>query len=142
MYIHKMKYLVFIILGLIVGFSLRNYSFYNVDSTPKVKFHYLGNRDMNVNLIKADSDYIEDNSVKELRFGVISTPTVAARICEIISNSLYGKNDMRLPIRVCLINNEVWSVSGAPLPQGTLGGTPDLLIDKSTGMLILVTHSK
>lgn len=142
MNISNMKYLAIVIVGIIVGISLRNYSFHNGHSTPRIKFHYLGNKDMSVNLIKADSDYIEDRSVKELRNGVISTPVVAARICEIISNSIYGKNDMRLPINVSLIDNEVWSVSGAPLSQGSLGGTPSLLIEKSTGMLIIVTHSK
>lgn len=138
----NMKYLVFILLGLIVGFSIKNYSFCDKNHMHKIKFHYLGNKEMNVNLIKIDSDYIEDRSVKMLRNGLINSPNVAARISEIISNSIYGKNDMRHPINVSLINNEVWSVSGAPLPQGSLGGTPSLLIEKSTGMIVFITHFK
>ena len=137
-----MKYLVITFIGIIFGFLLRFYPFHNGISIPKIKYHYLGNKNMNVNLIKVDSDYIEDSSVKELRDGAISSPFVAARISEIISNSIYGKNDMKRPISVSLINDEVWSVSSAPLPQGTLGGTPGLLIEKSTGMIILIIHSK
>lgn len=124
-------------LGVIAG-----YSFQKTPPKKQIKYHYYGNRNMSIYLRFDNNEYIEHQSVKAIKGGVINNPQTAIRIGELIGNAIYGTGDMKHPIHATLINNEVWNITGSTLSESSLGGTPSLLIEKSNGMLIIVNHSK
>lgn len=139
-----MKYLTIAIAGLFIGFFLKSICPHKTETPqPQIKFHYLGNIRKYVDLEEDSTDkgaYVEHNTVKNRKDGIIRSPYVAARIGELIGNSIYGKNDMHLPINVNLYNN-YWWVSGT-LPKGMLGGVATISLDKSNCMIVHISHSK
>lgn len=93
---------------------------------------------MQVNLqMDEDSGYIEDASVNKLEGGILNNPEMVAQISEKIVNSVYGENDMRHPIEVNLLNDDVWSIADGPLPEGMTGGGAMLMLQRSNSMIIL-----
>ncbi len=78
--------------------------------------------------------------------GFVPDEKTACSIAEAIWLPIYGKDVLaNKPFKAKLYDNNIWVVEGSPkkiLFIQVAGGTPYAEIDKDTGMIIKVTHSK
>lgn len=75
--------------------------------------------------------------------GYVSTEKTAVEIAEAVWVSIYGNEIYKnRPFEVALdMEKQCWYVKGT-LPPNTLGGVPEIIISKSTGEILYVSHSK
>ena len=64
-------------------------------------------------------------------------------MAKIVLFPIYGKKEIEKhkPYQVKLINNEIWSIKGQ-LDNNHEGGTFSILINKSDGKVLAISHSK
>ncbi len=93
--------------------------------------------------------------------GFVPNEETAKQIAEVIWTTLYGDQTEYKPFVVTLLDNETWVVAGTlsgygpviedgkliirdsePLMQFTAGGVPYIKIDKKTGSILGVAHTK
>lgn len=136
----KIDYIL-IIIGLIGGlFSGFNFKDKQQEKLH-IQFHYKGNIARTVDLPKYDYGYIEHQSVKQLKDGVLKDPDVAARIGELIIKYHYGLENYNYPIKIRLYGKKIWLIQDN-LPQNMLGGGATLILLRSNSMIIDIAHSK
>jgi hypothetical protein len=74
-------------------------------------------------------------------YGMIPDESTAIKISEIIWLQVYGNSiDKHKPFKATL-NGDIWTVHGTK-HSGDFGGVPALEINKSTGCIIRVFHTK
>ena len=149
----KHKTLTFYFIGILLGFC----SGYNLRSMriqqqsrperPYVPLYkYKGDKYSPTTLIKSHEygyvplDHIYDRKPN----GLIPDAKTAARVGFAILSSIYGEEEMerQKPFDVYLFNtDECWAVCGT-LPPNHIGGTAQILIQKSDGRVLNYAHYK
>jgi hypothetical protein len=73
--------------------------------------------------------------------GFVPDAVTASRIGEAVAAAYYGEGRIarERPFRARL-RGDVWMVKGTLHPQGALGGTAVLKIDRKTGAVLFMTH--
>lgn len=100
---------------------------------------------INLQLEKEDSLYelehffVEDQSVRKIKNGIIDSPQMAAQMADILIKSVYNES-ADLPITVKQLNNNVWLCCSAP-PKAE-GGSAHFLIRKQDAKVIYYCHGK
>ena len=75
--------------------------------------------------------------------GFVPNGTVAVAIADAVLTAIYG-NDVisaERPLQASL-SGDVWTVTGAPLKPGWLGGVAHIEIAKTDGRILRVTHGR
>lgn len=74
--------------------------------------------------------------------GYVDTPKLAVQLADIILCSIYGKEEIaeQYPFQVHL-DNGVWVIEGY-IEEGLMGGSAYIEIDKKTGAVLKLLHTK
>lgn len=100
---------------------------------------------INLELEKEDSLYelerffVEDQSVRRIKNGIIDSPQMAAQMADILIKSVYNES-ADLPITVKQLNNSIW-LCGSASPKSE-GGSAYFLIRKQDAKVIYYSHGK
>lgn len=105
-------------------------------------FMYCGNKNLSVNLPKTKFGYMEDESVRNLKYGIVNNPVEAARISKLIVDDVYGGGSMKCPIRIYRNNKEIWSTEGTQSSVTCGGGTVSLSMLRSNCKIIWYMGTK
>ena len=98
----------------------------------------------------SDTSYFTGKNVNEyvytplaLEKGIIPDAEIAAKIAFDYVLAVYGEKIARLeqPYNIELINNQVWRITGT-MPPNALGGVFTLTIEKQTGKIWSICHTK
>jgi hypothetical protein len=88
-----------------------------------------------------------DNSVPTENFvprdGFVPNAETAMRIAEAVWIPIYGEDRIssEKPFNATL-TNDIWTVTGADLPPGTVGGVAEAQISKRDGRIVRVIHGQ
>jgi hypothetical protein len=81
------------------------------------------------------------NHNHQLKIDYVPDTITAMKIAEAVWLPIYGKEIYtKMPFKAKLINGKIWQVEGTL--KETHGGVPMVMIQKSDGKIILVTHGK
>lgn len=100
------------------------------------------NKDSIYSKVSSLPDYIEYDGYTP-KEGFVPNEFIAIKIAEIILFNLYGKEEIidQRPYNILLKDNTTWCIEGY-LPQNMLGGVVYIEIDKMTGEVLKVLHTK
>ncbi|MGH9424378.1 MAG: YbbC/YhhH family protein [Thermoanaerobaculia bacterium] len=75
--------------------------------------------------------------------GIVPNAETAIRIAEAVWIPIYGEKliESEKPFKATL-RGDVWIVTGADLPEGSLGGVAEAHISKRDGCILRVTHGQ
>lgn len=92
-------------------------------------------------LLIVGSIYANNHNVKPIE-GYVPNKETAITIAVAVLTPIYEKNNIenKKPFSANL-KDGVWYVSGS-LPEGSLGGVPEVEIDKKSAQILRVTHGK
>lgn len=135
------KYIVIAIAGFALGCIMERYLHKVSMEKKQYAFKYCGNKNLSVNLPKTKFGYVEDESVRSLKYGIVNNPIEAARISKLIIDDVYGDGNMKCPIRINRNNNEIWTTEGSPT-SGICGGTVSLQMLRSNCMILWYMGTK
>ena len=145
------RYIVSVIVGILIGCGTTicfiQLSRYNHEESDEVKeYIYLGNENQTIDRRNGVSIYekgVDPNGVYCRIGGVLSNDSSAVEMAKLILFPIYGKKEIEKhkPYQVKLINNEIWSIKGQ-LDNNHEGGTFSILINKSDGKVLAISHSK
>lgn len=110
------------------------------------EFVYLGEINQQFELDNYDTIYakgVDPYGVKNKPNGILPNDSLAVEMAKIVLFPIYGKKEIEKhkPYQVKLINNEIWSIKGQ-LDNNHEGGTFSILINKSDGKVLAISHSK
>lgn len=97
---------------------------------------------MSVNLPKTKFGYVEDESVRKLKYGIVNNPMEAAIISKLIIDDVYGEGYMKCPIKIIRNDEEIWSTEGTQDPVTCGGGTASLSMLRSNCKIIWYMGTK
>lgn len=136
------KYIVIVIAGFALGCIMERY-FHKVSVEKKqYTFKYCGNKNLSVNLPKTKFGYVEDESVRKLKYGIVNNPMEAAIISKLIIDDVYGEGYMKCPIKIIRNDEEIWSTEGTQDPVTCGGGTASLSMLRSNCKIIWYMGTK
>lgn len=90
-------------------------------------------------LYELERFFVEDQSVRKIKNGIIDSPQMAAQMADILIKSVYNES-AGLPITVKQLNNSVWLCCSAP-PKSE-DGSAHFLIRKQDAKVIYYCHGK
>ena len=96
--------------------------------------------------IERDSIYadgVDPNGVYNIPRGIIVDDTTAVEYAKLVLFPIYGKAfiEKERPYSVKLLNGNIWCITGS-LPANTEGGVFSILINKTDGRVLKISHSK
>ena len=81
------------------------------------------------------------NNTSQLSVDAVPDEETALKIAEAVLVSAYGNNVLSDPLKVAFNEAiQVWCVYGT-LPEGYVGGVPEIYIQKSDGKILKIYHS-
>lgn len=88
------------------------------------------------------NDYVY-SPIKVVDTGMIPDAETASRITYEYISIVYGKEiaEKEQPYNIQLINNQIWQISGS-LPPNMVGGVFSITIEKQTGKIWSICHTK
>jgi len=145
------KYIVSVVIGFLIGCGITvcfvQLNRYNYEESDEEKdYIYLGNENQTIDWKNDAPIYekgVDPNGVYSRTGGVLPNDSSAVEMAKLILFPIYGKKEIEeeKPYLVRLINNEIWCISGQ-LKKGYEGGIFKILINKSDGKVLMISHSK